>query len=528
MAEYGEWNRKGATLSDVTAQAERIYCDNVRAAIAMANSMTHLFGAIGLIALVFSSQAVAESMMLAGASPEAGFAGVWRIIGAKAAPWAKPRDLSKEDAPLLEYAVDFADDEVKGPTPLSCKGAKYSSGVTDQIEAFSGKLANDKDGTLTKENNLTGPQFTIYRVYCGKDVRDYYFDEHSELVMAEGDVIYTLARPDGNPQDYQAGYSGPSFDCTKAKATGDRLICRDAALSKSDKKLGDAYVALKKSESPESFATFQNAQRAWVAHVMKGCGANVPMPETFGERKIIAECLNTEYDDRASLLDGSRAARAGALVLEPRMRFRTRAKPDTQESDIYPWMSGGPQSAAFNDFISKTLSLDKWRMDDKELFQFGDDVGELKLFAQRFYSVVRFDARIVSFQVSTHDYTGGSRDARGQSAFTWDLAKGRLVTFDDVFAKGRNWKKFVTAFCKADLHKQFGERDAPDLDDARVASTVASSTWLWGADKAIVIFTVDTISGLPGGEFDVDIPFKALKPYMKPDAPVLGDSAQLR
>jgi hypothetical protein len=35
-----------------------------------------------------------------------------------------------------------------------------------------------------------------------------------------------------------------------------------------------------------------------------------------------------------------------------------------------------------------------------------------------------------------------------------------------------------------------------------------------------VIFIYGTIGGLSGGEFDVDIPLAALKPYMKPDAPV--------
>ncbi len=77
------------------------------------------------------------------------------------------------------------------------------------------------------------------------------------------------------------------------------------------------------------------------------------------------------------------------------------------------------------------------------------------------------------------------------------------------------------ALCKKDLHEQFSDRQAPDLDEPEIASTVtASAGWLWGADKATVVFTVDTISGLPGGEFDVDIPIDALKPYMKPGAPV--------
>src|SRR5580658_3321704 len=192
-----------------------------------------------IVPLAFSG-AHAGPMMPLGASPEAGFAGVWRVIEAKPAPWlkpwVKPRKLTRKDVPLLEFAVDFADGEVKGPAPLSCPDAKYSPGVTYRGEAFGGALAGDKDGRLAKRLRLGG-QISTYRVVCDTDVRDFYFDENADLVMLQGDVIYTLERPTGmDPQQYKAGYSGPSFDCTAAKTTGERLICADAALSKSDKR----------------------------------------------------------------------------------------------------------------------------------------------------------------------------------------------------------------------------------------------------------------------------------------------------
>lgn len=447
---------------------------------------------------------------------------VWRVIGAKAAPWRKPRKLSRKDAPLLEYAVEFAENEVKGPAPLACQGAKYASGVTYLGEAFGGALAGDKDGRLAQTVHLTGFQFSTYRVVCGNDVRDFYSDDNADLVTMQDGVVYTLERPTGmDPQQYEAGYSGPSFDCTAAKATGERLICADAALSKSDKTLGETYTALKRDLSPESFATFQSAQRAWLAHTMQSCGADGAMPEVFGDKNVITECLNTAYRERADLFNGLKVGKAGALLLEPRMRLRFRAKGHIEETDIYPWMSGGPRSAAFNSFIFKTMKLDRWRTDDKELFRLADDVGEMRLFARRVYSAARFDGRVVSLQISTDDFTGGNHDTVGQQSFAWDLAKARLVTLDDVFAADGDWKAFVTGRCKEELHKQFSERGAPDLDDGETADTLAESrNWLWGTDKATVIFLIGTISGMTGGEFDVDFPLETLKPYMRPDAPV--------
>ena len=87
-----------------------------------------------------------------------------------------------------------------------------------------------------KGDTSRADKYSTYRVVCGTEVRDFYFDDNADLVMVQGDVIYTLERPTGmDPQQYKAGYSGPSFDCAAAKTTGERLICADAALSKSDK-----------------------------------------------------------------------------------------------------------------------------------------------------------------------------------------------------------------------------------------------------------------------------------------------------
>ncbi len=479
--------------------------------------MMRLFA--GFFALLLLS-AAAGPMMPAGPSPESGLAGVWRVVAAKPAPWTKPRTLTKKDAPLLEYAVEFADNEVKGPASLACKGARYSSGVSYQNELFGGKLAADKDGSLTKKIALSDSGATTYRVLCGQTARDFYVDNNYALVMAQGDVVYTLQRPDSGDQS-TAGFSGPSFDCTKAKTTGEQLICNDAALAKADRTLSKAYSALRKTETAESFATIKTAQRAWLAYAMKSCGVEGPMPDAGGDRNRMTDCLTPEYNARTDLLKDLTVEKAGTLTLEPRMRFRTRAAPDTADTDIYPWMNGGPQAAAFNAFVFKALALGQWRTNDKQTFHAGEDMGEMRLYARRTYTTARFDGRIVSLLVSSDDFTGGNHDALDQSALTWDLAKGRRVMLGDVFAKGQDWKNFAFATCKKDLHEQMQERGAPDLDAAQIRAVVANEgSWLWSADKARVIFMVDTIGGLPGGAFEVEIPLKALRPFMTPDSPV--------
>ena len=319
---------------------------------------------IGGLVLAFLAIASATAMP-SGPSPDSGLAGVWRIVGAQEAPWVKPKKLTKADAPLLEYAVEFANGAVKGPAPLGCAHALYAY---ENDPAFGGKLDADKDGAMAKAVHLTRGS-SSFRVICGAVPRDYYMDDDADMVMQEGDVIYTLQRPTGtDPEQYNAGFSGPSIDCTKAKSTGEKLICIDASLAKSDQKLGAAWRKLKQSISPESFASIQAAQRGWAAYEMKICGGNGPMPEYGGETDKITECLSEAFDARADMFDGLKTEKTGALIIEPRARFHTRTNPDTEEGDLYPLMSGGAQAAAFNAYIAKTLKLGKWRMDDKRCF----------------------------------------------------------------------------------------------------------------------------------------------------------------
>ncbi len=467
----------------------------------------------------FLASTVAQAMP-SGPSPDSGLAGVWRIIGAQSAPWGKPKRLTKADAPLLEYAVDFADGAVKGPAPLGCAHALYAYG---DGPAFGGKLAGDKTGAMTKAVRLTNSS-TAFRVICGTAQRDYYIDDDADMVMQEGDVIYTLQRPTGmDPERYTAGIGGPSIDCTKAKTTGEKLICIDASLAKSDRALGEAWRKLRQSVSPESFASFQSAQRAWFAYEMKSCGGNGPMPEYAGDRDKITECLGEAFDARAGMLNGLKAEKAGALTIEPRLRFHERTAPDTEESDIYPVMRGGPQAATFNVFVSRKFKLDRWRMDDKTLFRYGTDVNDMKLHAHRVYSVARFDPRIVTLTVSTSDFVGGHDEERDGFALSWDMAKGAPVTLGDVFAAKAGWKNFALAYCQKDLRKRTKDDGvSADLDDSGLSKQLAdSANWVWDKDKATVMFTIFMLYGMPEQDYTVDIPYRLLRLYMKPDAPVL-------
>jgi uncharacterized protein YecT (DUF1311 family) len=451
--------------------------------------------------------------------PSADFAGVWRIVDARAAPWATQRRLTKADAPLLEYAIEFANGAVKGPAALACKNAQYHDTISYAGEVFGGRLAKGSEASLAEKMGLEMPEIGTVRTSCSNGRFEYYLARSGDLMIALGDIIYTLERPQGmDSASVTAGYAGPSFDCTKAKTAGDKLICTDSRLARADRKLGAAYARLRKTETAESFATVQAAQRGWLGYVIPLCGAQKPLPEFVGDQNPIRDCLDENYNDRADRFADAVIARAGPLILEPRIRFFARARPSTEDSDIYPWMEGGSEAAPFNAFIAKALAPGRPRMDDKELFAFDADQipVTMSLYARRTYSVIRFDRRIASLLVSTYDFTGGAHEVLGEHAITWDMVKGRPRTFDDVFAPRTKWREFVTAFCAKDLKGQFDE-GAPPPDAAAVHSVTADiGNWMFDSDAAVVHFTVYTVASFAGGEYDVKIPYRLLAAYLKP------------
>src|SRR5262245_32759224 len=152
------------------------------------------------------------------AHPAASVAGTWRVIEARAAPWVKPHRLEKHEAPLLEYALIFANDEVEGPAPLGCQHAKFATTVVEPKGLFQGSLPAGREEQIAKAMNLRPPSIATVRVDCDTGTFDYHFDDDGNLQTALNDVVYTLERPE--PMDaskVNPGYSGPSFDCLLAR-----------------------------------------------------------------------------------------------------------------------------------------------------------------------------------------------------------------------------------------------------------------------------------------------------------------------
>ena len=133
------------------------------------------------------------------AQPAASFAGTWRVIGVTAAPWVKAHPLGKREAPLLEYALIFADGEIEGPSPLGCRHAKFATTVSssrttalDLHDQMSGEPEPDRSAVASVVADRSNWLFT-------KDAATVHFTVYAVASFAAGEfgveIPYEKLRP---------------------------------------------------------------------------------------------------------------------------------------------------------------------------------------------------------------------------------------------------------------------------------------------------------------------------------------------
>jgi hypothetical protein len=453
-------------------------------------------------------------------SPDADFFGFWRVIGAAMAPWTPPRALKAGEAPLLASMISLDDGAVNGPPPVACKPARYLGAQTALSDVFDRRL--DRDNYVDQGAVLgfmAGAE--TEHVVCGGGARDYYRTHGGDLLFALGDTIYRARRPKGDPRDFKPGYDGPGFDCVTAANAAQHIVCDDMRLSALDRTMMAGYKRLGAAETPESFATVRAAQEAWRVATARRCDAGGVLPAHSDDVAAIRDCLTALYPERAALFDAARVAKAGALTLEPRMRFVLREKPLFVETDSYPWLTGGPAAASFNAYVAAALRQDSERIDPGHLYVPPHFPAGIALTARRVYVVARADARMLSLQVRTDDYTAGTHDHLHEFSINWDLAKRAPIGFVELFPFDKDGLQFATDFAMKDLTRQFDAEPPPQQAD--VAGVIADPrAWLFAADAAIVHFNAYSIADFSKGAFDVAIPYAALKDYLRPDAAPLA------
>lgn len=302
----------------------------------------------------------------------------------------------------------------------------------------------------------------------------------------------------------------PGFDCTKAVAPIDRLICADPKLAAADNALAQTYARVKRELSPESFETVREVQRAWLRERMS-CTPGRKVDGGGMSEERARECLAESYETEARLIDIP-VRQLGGLKLEGRLRERKWQRPSTDETDSYPWLVGMPaaKAAAFDHAILGELHLDRHPFAGAGF----DNEPDLHFDFDRSYVLHRVDERLISLEIFIHHEGNIGHGWQEQFTVNWDVAHDRRLDLDDLFS-GDKWQAAVLAYALNDVKDEVTEPESfineGTVDDA--------SAWVFDDDGAAIRFGHGERSGA-GASAEVSVPYEVLKPYVRPGAPL--------
>ena len=326
----------------------------------------------------------------------------------------------------------------------------------------------------------------------------------SGLVLALGLAVAALP----------AGAAGPSFDCNRASAAVDKLVCGDAELAELDRTLAERYARLRQQLSQESFATVRMAQRDWLRSTRIVCAPGYRT--ATGEPRSAegaAGCFGEAYRNQLRILDIP-VATVGGLRLEGRIRYRHGRRPMTFEYEQYPWLTGAPvaKAAAFNRAIAARLRLDHGLFVASGIERGAD----LAIAYERWYALHRFDERLISLEFGVHHEANFGHGWREEFAFNWDLTRDGPLDFATLFETDQ-WAAALTEYAVERLKEDPNTENIAGLSSEEAVRD--PKTWTSGKDGAVLLLGHGERS-LAGASAEVAIPYPVLVPFLRPGGPI--------
>src|SRR2546423_3727065 len=197
-----------------------------------------------------------------------------------------------------------------------------------------------------------------------------------------------------------------------------------------------------------------------------------------------------------------------------------KGQPRYEISVEYPQLEGadGASVVRFNEMIRGEVTKDAaaYRKD----FLGGRDGSEFDLS----YGVGLANDDLVSVDLIYYFYYGGAGQRNAVSGtINYDLKRGRLIKFEELFRTGADYMQLLGDYCLRDLKNQYkDERWATDeLLRLHVEKVVGDEKkWMITPEGLDFIFD-STEFGPPGaGETNVVVPYAALRQVIRPDGPL--------
>jgi hypothetical protein len=252
----------------------------------------------------------------------------------------------------------------------------------------------------------------------------------------------------------------------------------------------------------------------------------VPKP-TAENRADMTSCLKDMTVERRGVLDRLREGLPVSALVEPRSVKERKPKQGYEIEAAYPALpASAPGAAAFNTSVDGTVRplLDGFRQSvPTDEAPTPDQLSSLTLE----YQVTYASPKLLSVQFDSYEYpAGAAHGTPGMTTLHVDLARGKSLTADDVFAPGSGWQKALAEHCRTELQRQAKEGDFELYDEqGGIADGIAQSAgdlsaWRLEADRAVIVFVPYQVAAYAVGTLEVPVSYALLRPYLKPGGPL--------
>jgi uncharacterized protein YecT (DUF1311 family) len=300
------------------------------------------------------------------------------------------------------------------------------------------------------------------------------------------------------------------MDCAKASLPTDKAICSDPTASAADQALNAAYsVVLARSSELEKKQLLQS-QRAWLKSRTNICLGD--------DNKPSVKCLIEQTRKRSFYLQGKPESGPGTghdlmpIVIE-QSATKTRYERDmTVSKFLSPTLPG---EKLFDTEVEKLLKDAPFEKDKNDT-QDSDYVYDLDL------HVTYASPTFLSATMDTYSFEGGAHGNSGTTGLNIDVAKGKMIAFEDVFESSAHKKleEECLSQIKAQKKEKGGELDPDPKEMQTISETIAGAigkfdSWSISATQAIVTFDPYAIGSYAEGSYSCAFPIESLKPLYK-------------
>jgi uncharacterized protein YecT (DUF1311 family) len=303
--------------------------------------------------------------------------------------------------------------------------------------------------------------------------------------------------------------SATALDCKKAKAPDEKALCADPQALAADDAMSKAYLALSSGFSEADRKALLHAQRAWLTERASACNGYAGAD--------LGQCLKEQTDARSRYLLGMPEAGPGSggkLVPVLIQRPQRKGFFELDIGALHYAPATTPAEKLFNAAVDKLV---KEAPDEVEDYQ-----ANLTYSYTLNFAVTYASPQFISAHVNGYLIGGGAHGTGWTANINIDAAKGRILSFTDVFSETGASK--IKAECERQILVQKSEMveggkiEGQELEDLRKGIEEGLKNlekWRFAPSKATVDYDAYAIGSYAEGPHACEFTTQYLQPLVK-------------